>query len=215
MIVIDGTGMTEPQKNPDELAQSSHELRRWARLMNERRHATVFAQETIEDRMIVELSTLREFCTSVHTKYGLVLERIANGPAPNKSPDCYAELLGARISLELTELTEILGQIREAEKHDISASAYHGEVFQKSQWSKDRLQNSLSGILDKKSDKYRNTVDIDILIIHTDEPWLDPRCVEEWLSVSKFAAREAIRSAYLLMTPFPGYSNNWPVFRLY
>ena len=192
-------------------------LKYWAGLIEGRGHAGAFARKTDEDLAIVECQTANEWCKSVADKYGLMVDRVIRGPAFNLPPDCYAELDGRRISLELTEWVDgdFIRSNRDAESQALLPSAYHGDGFVRSQWNETRLRRELAKRLKSKDEKYQRGSTIDVLIIYTGEPWLDPYKVERWLAGPFFEQCKSIRSAYLLMTYRPGYSDNWPVYRLY
>jgi hypothetical protein len=193
-------------------------LRRWVRIMNDRGHASMFARETPDDLAIVERLTAQEWCKAVRAKYGLNADGVESNQDPKGVPDCLAYIDGARVSLELTELVDgqLLDQIRDAKANGQNLSAYEGEGFVRSQWDMSRFVQALTECIRKKDQKYqRNSNEVDVLIIHTDEPWLSPGKIDEYLLQSEFKPTKTIHSAYLLMTYVPGYSENWPVFRLF
>ena len=203
------------------MADSDEELldgiRYWARIMNERGHAPMFARKTPEDLAIVERSTAREWCRAVHSKYGLNVDNVTSNPDPKGVPDCFANLNGQEISIELTELVDgpLLDQICDAQGRGQVISAHVGEAFLSSLWDEQRFNRALSDRFSAKSNKYlRNNEVVDALIIHTDEPWLSPQQVEEWIPHCELKPTNQIKSAYLLMTYAPGYSIDWPVFQI-
>jgi hypothetical protein len=125
---------------------------------------------------------------------------------------------GVRISIELTELVDgqLLHQIRKAKANGQRLSAYEGEGFVRSQWDKSRFLQALNECIAKKNVNYQNNGNkINILVIHTDEPWLSPRQIEEYLPQCEFKPPRTIEKAYLLLSYVPVYSENWPVFRIF
>lgn len=192
-------------------------VERWAGIMNERGHASAFARLNTEDKQIVERSTAQDWCDAVRHNYGLVVEKVRSNPDPNGVPDCFADCNGETISLELTELVdaELLDEISKARKRGVVLTSYSGEGFQKAQWDESRFTQMLSRRLDAKKTNYeRNNAIVDVLIIHTDEPWLSPAQVQEWLPRCELEPNQYVRSAYLLMTYCPGDPESCPVFRI-
>jgi len=190
-----------------------------ADVMNERGgHASVFARKTPEDLQIVERAAACEFSESVQAKYGLQIDNIESNPEKNGVPDCFANHEGRRIGIELTELVDgsLLDDIRNTSIDEPAINAYSGEGFVRAQWDEARFSKDLSERICCKVRKYqKNGHAVDILIVHTAEPWLKPERVEKWVSLSNLKPTVQIRSAYLLMDYVPGYSENWPVFRIF
>lgn len=193
-------------------------LQRCCDIQNRRGHASLFARETSEDKQIVELATAREWAESAGAKYGIVVSGIVSNSNSNVAPDCFAQLNGGQIGIELTELVdpELLRCVAAERKSDRVFSAYHGIGFQQAQWDQTRFCHALNEILAKKDKKYEGqSFRADVLIVHTDEPWLSPHDVERWLAQNTFEHRPSLKTVYFLMTYVPGYSLHWPVFQVY
>lgn len=189
-------------------------LERRVGIMAQRGHAPMFARETVEDLANVERKTANEWAQAARDKYGIEVRAIRSNPIPNGVPDCFALQNGTTISLELTEVVD--GALLNDIKKGKFSSAFAGQGFERSQWSGSRLAAYLIAAIEKKHAKYeRNGERVDVLILHSDEPWLDPYNVENWLRWRLPRPRARIGSAYFLLTYHPHFSPNWPVFRLF
>lgn len=182
-------------------------LEYWASLMSSRGHAAEFARSSSVDKAIVENSTISEFRRALAGVGTLRFEDVQRGP-DNAFPDFYALRSGSWISVELTELLHSADTLALAAKRSLS--------FEDIQGSAEHLERRLSErVLAKALNCRRHAISADILVIHTAEPWLDPRAVESWLPGLTVEKPKEIRSAYLLMTYSPGYAEHWPLFRLF
>lgn len=181
---------------------------RWARIFN-KGYAGVFNHETPEDKKIVEISTAREWCQSVAAEFGIpVGEPELN---PEEPPDCYVSIGGHRRSLELTQLLEARHKARSIK----GESPDHGKLFLDMQWSEERFAKKLRECIEKKSRKYQSSArHIDVLVVHTDEKWLSPSQVREWLPAITIDPYPNVASAFLLLNHEP-LKDVWPIFRLY
>lgn len=80
-----------------------YELMRWVNIFNKSHgYGGVFNHETPEDKSIIEMSTAREWCNSISTEFGLS----TNWPEfnPEDPPDCFVEIEGQRLGVELVQL---------------------------------------------------------------------------------------------------------------
>lgn len=195
-------------------SDESEGVRRWARRMTERRHASVFARKTPEDKRVVERATAGEWAESVAAEFGIQVDRLWQ--PDTDPPDIIVEIGGQELSLELVELVD------ERRLRDGGSSKRTGrpqlspqQRFEAVQWDEQRFRTDLDGLLDRKQSKYRPGEAFDILVVHSDEPWLRARDVRHWLSGGPFAERSCFRSAYLLLTYDPNQGPHWPVFSLY
>ena len=189
------------------------DLLSWVKAINLR---GTFGRRNQKDRALVEVSTVNEWAIAVMSEFGLHISDVS--PCQNDPPDCFATLDGKTISIELAELIDS-NRIEEnvaAIEAGNEPPHYNGEGFDKTQWSRDRFFTELTSLMNKKQTKYQgNGLSFDVLIIHTDETWLFPQQVNEWLSLQRIEPINSFKSAYLLMNYTPGYSDHWPLFRLF
>lgn len=188
------------------------ELLRWVELMNRRGHAGIFHSETSDEKRIVERATALEWTASLQTVLGRRAEGVRN--APTDPPDLLVTVDGVPKTVELVELVD--GKLLA----DLAANRKRGgappDIFDRTQWSRDRLLRDLNKRLDEKQEKYaRNGHSFDFLLIHSDEPWLRASDVREWLDGTTFARRSTLASAHLLLTYDPNERETWPLFVLY
>lgn len=171
---------------------------------------------TNNDKALVETSTAREFAQSIAAECGIDLCDIQSNPAD--PPDCIGRIGDRCIEIELAELVnaDVLSAVAQARKQNRRVTS-HDELFLDAQWTPDLLKDRVDRLLDKKQAAYADLAGgpVDVLLIHTDEPWLSPNDVKSWLESLSFTPRPAFKSAFLLMTYHPGYSEHWPVFRLF
>lgn len=184
--------------------------------LNNRGHASSFAQIGKRDRSRVERLIANEFMLSMQSKFGVNFTNITlNKTDP---PDCYASLKGRLISIELTELVDgyILSEVQKAKHDNKEVNSNHGSLFNKAQWSIARFEEELNSRIDSKNTKYlKNGQKFNVLVIYTAENWLNPDNVQDWLEEMVVKPRESFGTIYLLMDYMPGHSYNWPIFKLY
>ena len=112
------------------------------------------------------------------------------------------------ISVELTELLHSPSVLKAAAKNQLG--------FDQVQWSEHHFRQRIEERMSSKAAQLsRSDRRCDILILHTDEPWLSPSAVEQWLARKPLQSEPRFGAAYLLMTYVPGWSDHWPVFRLW
>ena len=182
-------------------------LEYWADLQSNRRHAPAFARNNAQDKIVVERATVFESARSLGAVGGSQLDSIVAGP-DNAYPDFTARLDGKAIAIELTELLHSPGILRRAAKGRLN--------FEGLQWTEGRFRERVSERINSKGDKLsKRGRSADVLILHTDEPWLSPQMIEHWLDREAFSRRDEIEEAYLLTTYVPGYAEHWPMFSLY
>ncbi len=191
--------------SPPEFTPGSLEY--WADLRSNRRHASAFARNNAQDKLVVERATVFEWARSFGAAGGGQPDSIIAGP-DNKFPDFTAQLDGKTITIELTELLHFPEILKRAAKARLN--------FEDIQWTEAHFRERVNARLNAKcnmlSERGRSA---DILILHTDEPWLSPQMIEDWLSREAFCRRDEVDEAYLLTTYVPGYAEHWPIFRLY
>ena len=164
-----------------------------------------------DDKVIVELSAAREWCKSIAAEFGVTVDEPEHNP--NDPPDCYVSVNGQNLGVELRELVE-----REHKKRAAKGETpYAGQFFLDTQWSKERLVSKLNETIQEKGEKYkRKSKRIDVLLIHTDEPWLSSSQACEWLSGTQIEPHPNIARASLLFSYVPGRGvEHWPVLWLY
>jgi hypothetical protein len=193
------------KRPPSHLVEGS--LAYWANLMTARGHAAVFARNNRRDKRIVERSVIQEWVEAVEAVEQLPVTGITEGPE-NEFPDFYVKIGGQRISIELTELLHSRAVLKSAAKQNLRSEDV--------QWTAGHFRMRVQECARSKSSKLASSHrGCDVLILHTDEPWLLPHNVERWLAEESIQPLEAIRTAYLIMTYVPGWSGHWPIFRLW
>lgn len=176
----------------------------------------IFGRRYQSDKVIIEVSTVEEWARAIASEFGVHVTKICI--CKDDPPDCIATVSGKQISIELAELVDSNRVLECAKAVETGNQPPHhqGTGFEKTQWSKERFFRELNSLIDKKNLKYeKNKLVFDVLLIHTDEPWLSPQQAKSWLSESKIEPKSSFRSVYLLMTYQPGYANHWPVFLLF
>jgi hypothetical protein len=154
----------------------------------------------------MERATVREWAKAVEAVEKCEVTEISPGP-DNAFPDFTAKLGGNPISIELTELLHSPNVLRGASRGQIA--------FEKIQWTEGHFRQRVQDRLCAKSNNILKSGGFcDVLVLHTDEPWLSPCSVKQWLAGGAFPAQRAVGSAYLLMTYVPDWATHWPIFRL-
>ena len=175
--------------------------------MTKQGHASAFAHPTKAEEAIVEQQTVREWCTSIRSMYDIELTGVRSSDHPNKDvPDCWALLGDRKISIELKEL--LRGKLCGPNKNP---------TYNEKQWTKEQFFEELLGLFVKAQDQaQRNGITLDVLLIHTDEPWLlYPKCTA-WLDEETIERHPNIKSAFLMHAfSIPNDTKYWPVHQLY
>lgn len=187
-------------------------LRHWLELMN-KAHGYAgqfnYARGTT-DKPIVEISTAAEWCRSVAEESGLEVGEPSHNPAD--PPDCWVEVAGQRLGVELVQMVDD-GHKRRAMAGE---SPWTGELFFDMQWTQERLATKLRSIVQDKGDRYAHKgVHIDALVIYTDEPWLEVDQAKAWLAEIEIAPHPSIAAVFLMFSYRPGTGfKHWPVLLL-
>lgn len=188
-------------------------LRRWANLINERGHASLFARKTAGDKRIVEQQTAAEWALSVRAEFGVeVVDLVLCDADP---PDFCGEWQGRRRTVELVELVDgrlLRRRVRERKGGGLPVA----NTFSEAQWDYGRFTREINRLLDQKQARYATgSQAFDLVVVYSDEPWLRASAVREWLRLTTIQARPAFENAHLLLTYDPSESAHWPLFNLY
>lgn len=173
-------------------------------------YSGVFNSETEADKAIVEAMTVDEWRLSIERHFGWKIDSVVRNVAD--PPDFFVRTNGTEIGVELVQLVEADHKLRA----DKTETPYAGRLFQDMQWTRERFLQKVTDLIGQKGEKYlRNNVEIDVLLIHTAEPWLWSRDVAAWLDGITFTHPPSIRSVALLMDYEPGRGDDtWPLFLL-
>jgi len=196
--------MAEDDKNDD--------LERYVRLLNKGHgYAGIFNYDNSDDKRMVEKFTIEEWRTSIKAEFGIEMD--APKPNPNDPPDFFVAIKDQRLTVELVQLVEQEHK-RRATKDE---TPFAGQLFSDMQWSEERLLAKLHDVIFKKGEKYKKAgVEIDVLLIHTAETWLNPTAAREWIENGTINKFPSIRSVFLLFEYEPGRGvDHWPVVPVY
>ncbi len=171
---------------------------------NHRPHAGHFSWET--DRSVAEAGVLKEFQRALALDGEDFFSHARHRGSGNDPPDCEGVLhSGLRVGIEVSELVDPAS----------AAKARAGAWFEPRDWSGDLIPR-IDQIIRKK-DKPTNLKTIPyseyVLLIHTDEPWLELRSIERTLAKYMFARTMLITRAYLLISYDP-WEKRYPCIRL-
>ena len=185
-------------------------MARWTRIMNkDNGYGGEFNHETSDDKEIVELATAETWCEEMARQFSVELANLrANKDDP---PDCFVDFDGKTLGVELVQMINP-DHKRRANKGE---SPHANPLFQDTQWDASRIRQEVDLLVDQKAEKYaKRGVSIDVLLIHTAEPWLYAAQIEEFLANNTFAPRSGIANVFLLMRYDPS-RKQWPLFKLY
>jgi hypothetical protein len=174
----------------------------WA--ANHRPHAGHFSWET--DRSVAEAGVLQEFEEALALDGQKFFSQARHRGPGNDPPDCEADdIAGERIGIEITELVDPAS----------AAAARAGQAYDWKNWRRDLIP-TLDRILRKKD----ATVVLKdppyseyVLLIHTDEPWIELDHTRRSLADHVFPATSLITRAYLLISYEP-LEKGYPCIRL-
>ena len=171
---------------------------------NHRPHAGHFSWES--DRAMAELGVLDEFANALANQGTLFFYGARHRGEGEDPPDCDAHAGdGTRIGIEITELVD--GPSIEA--------ARLGQPYDWKDW-KGALLPALEKLVRRK-DKPRSikggTYSQYVLVIFSDEPWLERDCLEHSLAQHTFDATQLITKAFLLLSYDP-FIQRYPCYEL-
>jgi hypothetical protein len=189
-----------------------YDYERFVHLMNKSNgYSGIFNYNNIVDKRLVEKSTIEEWCRSIKAELGI--EVGVPQPIDEDPPDFNVSINGQLFSVELVQLVD--------ENHKKRAvkgeSQFAGKLFNDTQWSVERLLSKLNAIIHKKGDKYsRDGLSVDVLLMHTDEPWLTSEQARTWLNNATINTHPSIHRVFLMFTYEPGRDvEHWPILKIY
>lgn len=188
------------------------DLKRWVRVWNRGHgYAGVFNSENQNDKQTVELDTITDWCASAAAEYGLEVNELRQNL--DDPPDFIASVARPDQKIELVQLVE------EEHKHRAAKgeNPHHGKLFEDAQWSKDRFERKLNDVIVKKGERYKKKgLKIDMLIVHTAEPFLTSNQAQEWLEEINIEPHPNIDNVSLIFEYEPGREmDHWPVVSVY
>lgn len=191
--------------------ETNDDLGRWVRIVNKAHgYAGVFNSENSDDKQIVEISTIEEWRKSVLAEFGI--EMATPRANPQDPPDFFVSIADRELKVELVQLVDQDLKQRAAK----GETPFAGQLFQDAQWSKDKFLEKLNEVIDNKGTKYSaRGLEVDVLLIHTAEPWLTSIAARRWLTAEVIEAHPSIRSAFLLFEYEPGTAKHWPIIAVY
>ena len=187
------------------------DMARWMTLMNKGHgYAGVFNAGNAE-KPFVEASTFFEWSRSAKALLGFEVESFRRSPAD--PPDFFATIAGQQYAIELRQFVDHAHKKRALR----GETPYAGQLFLDTQWDEQRLYASLNEAIDEKAEKYlQANVCVDLLLLHTDEPWLSHEMAMRFLEGKDFSSRENIGSVHLLFSYEAGRGTDlWPLLPIY
>ena len=171
---------------------------------NDRPHAGHFSWES--DRAVAEIGVVNEFEIALALDDQLFFSEPKHRGTDNDPPDCEAKGSGGgRVGIEVTELVDSAS----------AAAARAGDHYEWVDW-KGKLIPRLEKILRKK-DNPRDLKDSPygeyVVLIYTDEPWLELNYISAVLLQHQFKNFKLITRAYLLVSYDP-HLKRYPLYRL-
>lgn len=173
-------------------------------LKNHRPHAGHFSWET--NRGIEECGVLQEFEHALALKRKQFFSEPRHRGQNNDPPDCEAVAFdGARIGIEITELVDA-SSIKAAKQ---------GRPYEWKNW-RNILLPELEKILRRKDSPTNikgRPYSQYLLVIHSDEPWLERNYIEQNLKSHVFESTSTITRAFLLLSYDP-FVQKYPCYEM-
>ena len=171
---------------------------------NHRPHAGHFSWET--DRSVAEEGVLKEFEEALAIDGQEFFSQARHRGPGNDPPDCEAiNFAGGRMGIEITELVDPAS----------AAAARAGQAYDWKDWTQDliptldriiRLKDAPAALKDPPYSEY-------VLLVHTDEPWMELEHTRQSLADHVFPATSLISKTYLLISYDPR-ERRYPCIRL-
>lgn len=196
----------------DDEFEVSDELERAIRRLNKGHgYAGIFNYDTAADKQDVELNTVSEWVRSLRAEYGAAPDTLEQNP--NDPPDFFVNVAAQRFSVELVQMVDP-GHKERAAKGE---SPFHGKLFLDMIWTKDRFLQKINELVLRKGQKYADRgLRVDVLLIHTAEPWLTLNDARSWLEESIIEPHPQISNVHLLLEYEPGGTgDHWPLLKVY
>ncbi len=128
-------------------------------------------------------------------------------PSPQDPPDCVA--INEREQAVAIEVTEFVSEgavrLNEAERRKLGRRPDVTELLM-AQWTRDEFIAHVASLLAEKDGKILigGPFEEYVVVVHTDEPLLEWKAAEGWLSSQMFGPFKQVSSAYLLFSYHPG-----------
>jgi len=182
----------------------------WVRLQSKAQgYNGLFNSNGQEDKRTVEGSTIREWATSMEKRLGYKVSEIAR--AEEEPPDFTVEISGTTLAVELTQMDNPEHRKRAAK----GESPFAGQLFLDMQFDRERLTEEVLRAFQRKDKDYSSRGHcIDLLLIHTDEPWLTAAQLRDWLPLDWTCRNSPIRAVHLMLTYSPSEGPTWPLFEV-
>jgi hypothetical protein len=193
-------------------SDKNEHLIRWVRLLSRGHgYAGVFNHDNSDDKRIVEKSTIEEWRAAIKAEFGIEIDALQ--PNPHDPPDFFVKIRDERFTVELVQLVDQEHKSRVLKDE----TPFAEQLFLDMQWTRERLISKLDGLISRKGEKYKKAgVAIDVLLIHTAEPWLTSTEAWAWLEGVNIKRHSSIRSVCLLFEYEPGRGvDHWPSFTVY
>ncbi|HWW26883.1 MAG TPA: hypothetical protein VNZ85_13405 [Caulobacter sp.] len=193
------------------MAKNAKGIQYWADLIERKPHASTFVRNDDDDKRIVERGVMEEWRRSLEKEFGIAITEVTQ--VLLDPPDFHACVNGSHRAIELAELVD-----KRAVTRAIRAKQGRCEPprFEQLQWDRSRFETAIKKLVDDKQRKYEGRVNIDALIIHSAEPWLQAAQVRQWLPSLGFEVPSSIARAYLLLDYAPEEDQeHWPPFQLF
>ncbi|GGA22656.1 hypothetical protein [Neptunicoccus cionae] len=188
------------------------DLECWIGLFNKGHgYAGIFNSDDNDAQRVVEKFTIGEWRNSMKAEFGIEMDEPQ--PNPNDPPDFSVAIKDQEFAVELVQLVEQEHKIRAAK----GETPFAGQLFSDMQWSEERLLAKLHDVISKKEKKYRKAeVEIDVLLIHAAEPWLNSTEARKWIEGGTINKFPSIHSVFLLFEYEPSSGlDHWPVVPVY
>lgn len=139
---------------------------KWAAQMNKSHgYGGIFNAETDQEKAIVETMTAEEWCQAVAAEEGVSFGALRHNE--NDPPDIFVEFGSWTLGVELVQLIDedqkrrassgSRRKTKQSSPQSVDESPYAGALFIDMQWSRDRFDNKLNEIIQKRRKDTRKT----------------------------------------------------------